>query len=261
MDVDLITINQDVCSALQEKKYATILAGEFSVAPQLTDARQRLWADWNDLPPDNYLKDGASFRLRRFAYFYFLPSTGEVRPFPPTPYFQARELNSYAGGIQRKFSHLHDSTLTNQFLYALIRFNFQQFPVSKEMAQQPWKLDVHQIRIVATPGEAGEPTPEGIHHDENDFVCMHLANRQNTVGGVNTIYDNNRRALISCTLHEPMDSLIVWDPHVMHGVSSIQPQHLDEQAVRDILLIGYSYDQDLKPPTSTTDTFRSQRTF
>lgn len=261
MDVDAITINRDICSALQENKYATISAGEFSVAPQLTAARQRLWADWNDLPPDNYLKDGASFRLRRFAYFYFLPSAGEVRPFPPTPYFQASELNSYAGGIQRKFAHLNDSTLTNQFLHTLIRFNFQQFPVSKEMAQQPWKLDVHQIRIVAKPDQAGEPTPEGIHHDENDFVCMHLANRQNTVGGVNTIYDNNRRALISCTLLEPMDSLIVWDPHVMHGVSSIRPQNPDEQAVRDMLLIGYSYDQDLKRPTLATDTFRLQRTF
>ena len=250
-----ITIKRDICSELQKNKYVTVSADEFSVPPQLTEAKQRLWADWNDLPPDNYLKDGASFRLRRFAYLYFLPSTGEVLSFPPTPYFQASELNSYAGGIRRKFRHLHDSTLTNQFLLALIKFNFKQFPVNKEMAQQPWKLDVHQIRIVATPDEAGQPTPEGIHHDENDFVCMHLANRQNTVGGINTVYDNNSRPLISCTLHQPMDSLIVWDPHVMHGVSPMRQLNLDEQAVRDMLLIGYSHDPDLKRPRLTTDTY------
>ena len=55
------------------------------------------------------------------------------------------------------------------------------------MAEQSWHVDVHQIRIIATANEEGEPTPEGIHHDENDFICMHLANRQNIVGGATTI--------------------------------------------------------------------------
>ncbi len=243
-----ITVNRDIRSELQEKKYVNILANEFFVAPHLIDDKQRLWMDWNNLEPDNYLKGDASFRLRRFAYMYFLPCTGEILPFLDMPYFQSAKLNSYAGDIYRNFAPLLESTLTNKFLHELIIFNFMQLPVSIKKAQQPWKLDVHQVRIVATPEEAGEPTPEGIHHDENDFVCMHLANRKNAAGGVNTVYDNNRTPMESCTLHQPMDSIIVWDPHVMHGVSPIHPQNLSEPANRDVLLIGYSYDPNLKRP-------------
>ena len=96
-------------------------------------------------------------------------------------------LNSYASGIQRNLAHLKGSTLTNPFLHALIKFNFRYFPLDSAMAEQSWHVDVHQIRIIATANEEGEPTPEGIHHDENDFICMHLANRQNIVGGATTI--------------------------------------------------------------------------
>ena len=248
MAIAPITINRNISSVLKEHKYATISADDYSIIPQLTDAKLDFWADWNDLEPDNYLKDGANFRFRRFAYFYFLPCTDEVRPFKKTPYFQSSELNSYAGDIQRKFVHLNDSILTNQFLHELIKINFHQFPVSEEMTQKPWKLDVHQIRIVATSDEAGEPTPEGIHHDENEFVCMHLIKRHNIDDGVNTIYDNSSKPLESFTLTDPMDSLIVWDPHVMHGVSSVRPHNSDEKAFRDMLLIGYSYEPDLQRP-------------
>ena len=38
--------------------------------------------------------------------------------------------------------------------------------------------------------ESGEVTPEGIHHDENDFVWIHLINKENSTGGRNNIYNN-----------------------------------------------------------------------
>ncbi|NOX92077.1 MAG: 2OG-Fe dioxygenase family protein [Gammaproteobacteria bacterium] len=243
-----ITTNLDIRSELKENKYVTILADDFSVAPGLLDDWRRFSTDWNDLKEDDYLKNNICFRLRRFAYIYFLPDTGEILPYPPTPYFQSSELNSYAGGIERKFAPLLDSTLRNPFLHNLIKFNFRQLPVSPKKARQPWKLDVHQIRVMGTPDVAGLPTPEGIHHDENDFVCMHLISRKNAVGGVSTIYDNDRNPLESCTLSQSMDSMIVWDPQVMHGVSPILPENPGKQAIRDTLLIGYSHEPDLERP-------------
>jgi len=39
-----------------------------------------------------------------------------------------------------------------------------------------------------------------------------------------------------------------WDPHVMHSVSAVLPDNSGEKAYRDILLIGYSYEPDLKKP-------------
>jgi len=250
MATESINTHRDIFSELCNKNYLMMLADDFSISSALTDAKQRLWSDWNDLEPDNYLKNNARFRVRRFANFYFLPNTQEIQPLPHTTYFQESKINRYAGGIQRKLAHLKESTLTNPFLHELIKFNFQHFPVDNEMAEQSWTVDVHQIRTVATPDEVGEPTPEGIHHDENDFICMHLANRQNTIGGVNTIYDMSRRPLESFTLHNPMDSVIMWDPRVMHAVSPIRPQDPDKQAVRDMLLIGYNYAPNLERPVA-----------
>ncbi|MDQ7089541.1 MAG: 2OG-Fe dioxygenase family protein [Methylococcales bacterium] len=215
---------------------------------QLETAKQSFQKDWNNLKLDNYLKDGARFRLRRFGYFYFLPSTEEILPFPFTPYFQDDTINSYAGGVQRKLAPLFKSTLTNKFLQALIKFDFEQFPLSREKKQQPWRLDLHQIRVIGTDNEIGEPTPEGIHHDENDFVCIHLMGRKNTLGGINTIYDNNKQPLKSVALQQTMDSIVIWDPHVMHSVSSVYPKNKNEKAIRDILIIGYSHVSDLKRP-------------
>lgn len=246
--MNMITANGEISSKLQEDKYIVLSADEFSIAPQLESSMQELWKDWDDLEPDKYLKNSATFRLRRFSYMYFLPHTGELVPFPEMPYFQPSEINSYAGGIERKFAPLPDSTLRNNFLHELIKFNFKQFPVSLDMAQQPWKIDVHEIRIIATMDEAGEPAPEGIHHDENDFGCIHLVNYENAVGGVSTAYDNKKNYLESCTLQKTMDSMMIWDPHMMHGISPIYPKNPDKKAIRDTLLIGYSFIPDLRRP-------------
>ncbi len=248
MNLEPITVNRNISSVLQGNKYATISAFEYSFIPELAESRQQLWVDWNDLQPDNYLKNGASFRLRRFANFYFQPSEQTILPLEQTPYFQSSELNSYAGNIHRHFARLKNSTLNNQFLHELIKTNFKQFPMSEKMANNTWKVDVHQIRIVATSDEAGEATPEGIHHDENEFGAMHLIGRHNILGGVNTIYDNAQNHLESLTLNQPMDSLIIWDPHVMHSVSTVRPDNVSEKAFRDMLLIGYCYEPDLNRP-------------
>ncbi len=248
MNKELINVDRAIRSALREKKHVLILAGEFSIASELSADKQRLWTDWADLELDNYLKDAGRFRQRRFGLFYMLPSTGELLPLQLAAYIQSREINTYAGGIAREFAPLVDTTLTNQFLHELIKFNFRQFPVDSSRTHQPWEIDVHQFRIVASQDEQGQPTPEGIHHDGDDFNCIHLIGRQNATCGINTVYDNDLKPLTSCTLLQPMDSIMVWDPHVMHGVTPIHPENPSESAIRDVLVIGYNHRPDLKRP-------------
>ena len=246
--MDLIAVDRAIRTELREKKYAVISADEFAIVPELAADRQHLWADWDNLEPDNYLKEGARFRLRRLGFFYLLPSTRELLPLPHAPYFQAAGINAYAGGIKREFAPLLKATLANQFLHELIMFNFRQFPVEGQMSHNPWEIDVHQFRIVASQDEQGEPTPEGLHHDGDDFNAIHLIRRQNATGGKSTVCDNDRNLLASCTLRQPMDSVLVWDPHVMHGVTPIYPENPSEPAIRDVLVIGYNYRPDLGRP-------------
>lgn len=150
--------------------------------------------------------------------------------------------------MDRKFAPLSASSLNNRFLHELIRFNFRQLPVGPDRVGQSWTIDVHQIRISATGDERGEPTPEGMHHDGDDYIAMHLIGRHNAAGGVSTVCDNNGTPLMSRSLQQPMDTLMVWDPYVMHGVNPISPEIPGQQATRDVLLIGYHYRPNSKRP-------------
>jgi hypothetical protein len=88
-----------------------------------------------------------------------------------------------------------------------------------------------------------------MHHDGDDFNVIHLIRRRNATGGITTVYDNDRNPLASSILSQPMDSVLVWDPHVMHGVTPIRPKNPAESAIRDVLVIGYNHRPDLKRPS------------
>lgn len=243
-----ISTKHPIQSNLEEKKYSVVSGNDINISSELTDDYKNMIGTWDNLEKDKYLKDDASFRLRRFGLFYLLPSLNELYPLPPSDYFQSEEINTYAGGVSRQFAPLQIETFKNPYLHALIHFNFSQFPIEDEKKDTSWEVDVHQFRIVGSQNEIGEPTPEGIHHDGDDFNAIHLMHRQNAKGGVNTVYDNDKTPLANTTLLNPMDTVIVWDPHVMHGVSPISPENPANPAIRDVLVIGYNHKPNLNKP-------------
>ena len=244
-----ITTSLSVYFKLKTNKYVLIPKKEFIIPKHLNIHKKLLKKDWKKLGKDNYLKTGKSFRYRRFQYFYFLPVSGKIVAYAPTPYYQPAEINKYAGDIDRKFDPLKSKTINNPFFQELIQFDFRQLPVSQKEKCEPWMVDIHQIRTVATAVENGEPTPEGIHHDENDFVWTHLIKRKNIIGGTSGIYSNDQKLLTSCTLHKNMDSIVLWDPKVMHGVTSMRPKDPTKNAIRYVLLICFTHCPGLQPPT------------
>ena len=243
-----ISTEIQIRTELELNKYALVSGEDYAFHPDLYDDLDQLRASWDMLESDNYLKGGATFRQRRFGMYYFQPNHGDPVPISESLYFQSSEVNTYAGGIKRQFAPLLDETCKNRFLLDLIKFNFQQFPIDDSMADHPWEVDVHQFRIIGTENQTGKPTPEGVHHDGDDFNVIHLMNRDNVVGGENTIYDNNRNLLAKTTLNNFMDSVFVWDPFVMHGVSKIFPADAANPAVRDVIVIGYNHRPDIQHP-------------
>jgi hypothetical protein len=244
-----ITTSYSISSELKNKKYVIVPQKEFIIPEYLNNYKNQFDKDWGGLGKDNYLKDGRSFRYRRFQYFYFLPESGKIVAYAQTPYYQPAEINKYAGDLDRKFESLKSKTISNPFLQELIRFDFKQLPISEEDKSHSWMVDIHQIRTVATAVESGEVTPEGIHHDENDFVWIHLISRENVTEGVNGIYNNEQKLLESCTLSKNMDSIVFWDPKVMHAVTSMHPKDHTRNAIRDVVLICFTHCPGLEPPT------------
>ena len=74
--------------------------------------------------------------------------------------------------------------------------------------------------------------------------------RRNVVGAESTIYDLDRRPIQSYTMREPLDSFILEDPRIMHGVTPVHPAEGNDLAIRDLLGIDFIFSPALLRPGS-----------
>jgi hypothetical protein len=237
--MESIRFDCDVRRDLAGQGFAWIPRGAWTISPPLESHWERLMGDWDHLEMDRYLQDGATFRRRRYGRYSWLPAEDALEALPDEPYFQPEDENAYAGGIVRAFAPLLPETVHNPFLLALVRATFACLPLAGDERGHAWEVRVHQIRIVTAPERPGLPAPEGTHQDGTDFLTLHLVRRHNITGGVSTIYDLDRKPIQSCTLREPLDSLILEDPRIMHGVTPVYPADGRTVGTRDLLGLDF----------------------
>jgi hypothetical protein len=192
-------------------------------------------ASWNDLGLDTYMADGGRYRRRRHAAF--AATDDAITRKPHQPHYQSRDYNALNGGIERWFAPVLDETAAHPALQAILRACRAMFG---RLAHPPaWHVEIHQFRITARPGEAGRPTPEGMHRDGVDYVLVLLVDRVNVARGVTSIHDNERRELDSFTLTHPLDAALVDDQRVYHGVTPVEPIDPEQPAYRDVLVVTF----------------------
>jgi hypothetical protein len=244
--MELIAIHQDVRRTIASQGFAWIPRAAWSLGPQLESHWQRLCEDWENLELDRYLLNDARFRLRRYGRYYWSPADDTLEALPQEGYFQPKDENAYAGGITREFAPLLPDTVHNPFLLALVRTTFACLPVAGDRLEKAWEVRIHQIRIVASTKVPGQPAPEGIHQDGTDYLTLHLVRRQNIVGGETTIYDLERKPIERYTMREPLDSLILEDPRIMHGVTPVLPANGQGLGIRDLLGVDFIHSPQLQ---------------
>ncbi|HTV44945.1 MAG TPA: 2OG-Fe dioxygenase family protein [Stellaceae bacterium] len=196
-------------------------------------------ASWNDLGVDTYMADGGRYRRRRFAALRASPA-GIVRK-PHQPHYQSQDYNPLNGGIERWFEPVTQAIAGHPVLLAILRLSHRLFAGLTPPATRPeaWHVELHQFRIEAHPGRAGRPTPEGMHRDGVDWVLVLMVRRENIASGETTIYDLTRHPLGSFTLTEPLDSALVDDSRVFHGVTAVEPLDPRLPAYRDVLVVTF----------------------
>ncbi len=232
-----MTIEQDLqaqgFSHVPADAFATLLGAE-ALADWPTFA-----ASWNDLGLDTYMADGGRYRRRRHAAFSV--SADGVRRKPHQPHYQSRDYNALNGGLERWFEPVADAIGTHPALLAILHATHAIFTACTAPAHRPpsWHVEIHQFRIEARPGEAAQPTPEGLHRDGVDWVLVMLVRRQNVASGETSIHDLQRRRLGSFTLTTPLESALVDDGRVYHGVTAIVPLVAGEEAYRDVLVATF----------------------
>jgi len=215
----------------------------------LEDAWIVLVDDWNHLELDKHMADGGEYRRRRVGRYFWSPTTRELIRLPHAAVYQSRDINGFAGGIERHFAPLRDSTFNNPWLLHTICEDFLIFQSSKEgRALDTWEVCVHQIRIATIGDREAPPTPEGIHRDGHDFVAMHLIGRTNVLGGESLIYDNFGKRLHTKLLETALDTIYADDRRVAHGTEPIRTILQDQLATRDMLIIDYDHRPELVRP-------------
>ncbi|MEZ6002888.1 MAG: 2OG-Fe dioxygenase family protein [Planctomycetota bacterium] len=197
-------------------------------------------ASWNDLPEDGYMADGGRYRQRRFAA-YSVARGGQRELKPPQPHYQSRDRNPLNGGIERWFEPLSDAVGSGESLHRILDYGLALLEDLRPDVHQ-WHAEVHQFRILTSTDAPGKPTPEGSHRDGVDFVIAMLIHRENVDRGTTDITDLEGRPLGSFTLAQPLDTALVDDRHVFHGVTPIEPKDPHQPAWRDVLVITWKAD-------------------
>ena len=207
--------------------------------PAAPDAWRHFAESWNDLGRDLYMADGGRYRRRRHATFSV--GSGRIERKPHQPHYQSRDYNLLNGGVERWFQPVTDAIGADPVLRAVLSACDGVFTKLTPAEARPaaWHVELHQFRIEARPGEAGQPTPEGLHRDGVDWVLVLLVARENVQSGETSIHDLQRRLLGSFTLAAPLDAAFVDDSRVYHGVTAVRPVEPDRPAYRDVLVVTF----------------------
>ncbi len=193
---------------------------------------ETLKKDWDDLPLDNFLKDGGRYRRRRHSSF--IVTANHVSQVPHRAHYQPLEYNALHGGMHRLFEPMLAATVLQPVWSKLLLALAQT--CSAVNGEQPWYVESHQFRIDTNNG-IGRPTPEGAHRDGVDFVAILLVARENVTGGESRIFEADGPHGQRFTLTEPWTLLLLDDHRVIHESTPIQPTA--EGGHRDTLVLTF----------------------
>ena len=222
---------QDVGSALHTQGYVVLDAAQVAQAAGVNAASLLAWCPlWNDLPPDNYLRDGGRYRRRRHSCFVI--RSDAVAQAPHRSHWQPLEYNALHGGLERHFEPMAPAMVQQAAWAQLLAWLGRVCSGLK--GAQPWFAEAHQFRIDTTDG-IGRPTPEGAHRDGVDLVAVFLVARSGIKGGETRVFEADGPNGQRFTLAEPWSLLLLDDARVIHESTPIQP--LQAGGHRDTLVV------------------------
>ena len=193
-------------------------------------------ASWNGMAQDTYMADGGRYRRRRHGVFSVSDDQASRRE-ADQPHYQSRDYNALNGGVARWFEPMQAATADCASFRTILAATHALFATLHPGAA--WHIEAHQFRIEARAGEAGQPTPEGLHRDGVDYVLVLLIDRQNIASGTTTIHGLDHMERGSFTLTAPLDAALVDDSRVFHGVTAVVPINPAMPAHRDVLVLTY----------------------
>jgi len=241
-----LTSPDQLLADLQRQGFAVLGADTVcALAGVPLPALQALETSWNDLPPDQYLKDGGRYRRRRHASLKV--RADGVETMPHRAHWQPLSYNALHGGMQRWFEPMQAEVLAQPAWQALLQWLASV--AGQAQGATTWFTEAHQFRIDTTDG-IGRPTPEGAHRDGVDWVAVFLIGRHGLKGGETRVFDIDSPRGQRFTLTQPWSLLLLNDHRVIHETTPIQPQS-EGVAWRDTLVVTLRAEGFLDDPQAS----------
>jgi hypothetical protein len=219
---------------------------------QLIGTTAQSWArfdrHWDELTLDTYMKDGGTYRYRRYGRYALDGQDGSLTRLPHDAYFQAKDINTLNGGIDRHFDPLTDGFAAEPLVTDLVRL--LGGIVAAADGVRHWQVELHPFRIISSPGQTGRPAPQGRHRDGIDYVTSLVVGRHNIVGGESSVYTDDGERQVSVTL-DPGDQLLLCDRRMLHDVTPVLPIDPALPAHRDVLLVDFTLPGPAGPTAKT----------
>ena len=190
---------------------------------------------WDDLPPDEYLRDGGRYRYRRHASYRC--EGGVLDEVPHRAHWQSLDYNALHGGMSRWFAPVAAATRAQPAWPRLILALADACDAIRG-SRVRWSVEAHQFRIDTGDG-IGRPTPEGAHRDGVDFVAVLVLARHAIKGGETRVFEADGPNGLRFTLEAPWSLLLMDDARVIHESTPIQPAREDAVGHRDTLVLTY----------------------
>jgi len=226
-----ITPPHRIAAVLRQRGYGVLDSRGFAaLAGSPIAAFDTLCGFWDDLPADNYLRDGGHYRRRRHSCFVVHDT--HIEAVPRRAHWQPVEYNALHGGIERWFEPIEPGVTASRAWQRMIVAMASL--ASSLRTKQTWFVEAHQFRIDTSEG-IGRPTPEGAHRDGVDLVAVVLVNRIGIKGGETRVFDADGPAGLRFTMAEPWSCLVLDDARVIHESTPIQP--LQGLGHRDTLVL------------------------
>lgn len=231
---------ETIAANIETQGYAFVPAEEMRglISSAALAEWQSFAGSWHDLAQDTYMADGGRYRRRRHAGFQV--TAQDIARKPHQPHYQSLDHNNLNGGIERWFEPVAEAAGGGNTNMALLDLCRSVFAISgQESVPHQYHVEMHQFRIEPSPDGEGKPTPEGIHRDGVDWVCVLLVNRVNVDQGITGIYAPDKTSLGNFTLTSPMDCVFLNDHRVLHGVTPINLIDPAQKGFRDVLVLTF----------------------
>lgn len=130
---------------------------------------------FDDLPRTNHA-DG-NYRLRRYSRVSMSRETMVYETLDGKTFTQSSEYNDFQGDVTRTFENINQDVIRSYGFWELCtRFlNSCSLPAHNV-------VEAHQMRVI-TLGNETHVSPEGVHQDGYDSICIASVNRHNVAGG------------------------------------------------------------------------------